>query len=135
MNCIKIFIDKKLFLKDFGPFLTPHLRGQPLLFDIGRKIVKFQTIFIQQMFRNSLPFFSYSEKYISGADPVTPLWGRLSKKWKVHIVNSIILSKFCSIMFFKMLVVFEIYGVKDGPILAPKIPYYVTYDPKFLMYR
>ena len=79
MNCIKIFIDKKLFLKDFGPFLTPHLRGQPLLFDIGRKIVKFQTIFIQQMFRNSLPFFSYSEKYILGADPVTPLWGRLSK--------------------------------------------------------
>ena len=29
-----------------------------------------------------------------------------------------------------MFVIFEIYEVKDGPVLAPKIPYYVTYDPK-----
>ena len=27
-----------------------------------------------------------------------------------------------------MFVVFEIYEVKDRPVLAPKIPYYVTYD-------
>ena len=39
-------------------------------------------------------------------------------------------SNFCSIMLFKMFIVFEIYEVKDGPVLAPKIPYYVTYDPK-----
>ena len=31
--------------------------------------------------------------------------------------------------------VFEIYEVKDIPVLAPKIPYYVIYDPKFVMYR
>ena len=29
-----------------------------------------------------------------------------------------------------MFVVFEIYEVKYRPILAPKISYYVTYDPK-----
>ena len=32
-----------------------------------------------------------------------------------------------------MFIVFEIYEVEDGPVLAPKIPYYVTYDPKFVM--
>ena len=39
-----------------------------------------------------------------------------------------------SITLFKMFVVFEIYEVKDRPVLAPKIPYYVTYDSKFVMY-
>ena len=34
-----------------------------------------------------------------------------------------------------MLVVFKIEKVKDGPFLAPKIPYNVTYDPVFIMYR
>ena len=34
-----------------------------------------------------------------------------------------------------MFVIFEIFEVKDRPVLAPKIPYYVTYDPKFVMYR
>ena len=29
-----------------------------------------------------------------------------------------------------MFVVFEIYNVKDRPVLAPKIPFYVTYDPQ-----
>ena len=38
-------------------------------------------------------------------------------------------------MFFKMFVVFEIYEGKDGPVLAPKIPYYVTYDLDFDMMR
>ena len=28
-----------------------------------------------------------------------------------------------------MFIVFEIYEVKDRPVLAPKIPYYVTYNP------
>ena len=46
-----------------------------------------------------------------------------------------ILSNFCSIMLFKMFVVFEIYEVKDRPVLAPKIPYYVTYDLDFDMMR
>ena len=32
-----------------------------------------------------------------------------------------------------MFVVFEIYEVKDRPVLAPKIPYYVTYDLDFNM--
>ena len=44
-------------------------------------------------------------------------------------------SNFCSIMLFKMFVVFEIYEVKDRPVLAPKIPYYVTYDLDFDMMR
>ena len=44
-------------------------------------------------------------------------------------------SNFCSIMLFKMFVVFEIYEVKDRPVLAPKIPYYVTYDLDFDMIR
>ena len=34
-----------------------------------------------------------------------------------------------------MFVNFEIYEVKDRPVLAPKIPYYVTYDPKFVINR
>ena len=34
-----------------------------------------------------------------------------------------------------MFVVFEICEVKYGPVLTPKIPYYVTYDPQFVMYR
>ena len=49
---------------------------------MGRNVLKFQTIFVQQVFINSLPFLSYSEKYILGAVPVTPLWGRLLKKMK-----------------------------------------------------
>ena len=44
-------------------------------------------------------------------------------------------SNFCSITLFKMFVVFEIYEVKDGPVLAPKIPYYVTYDLDYDMIR
>ena len=38
-------------------------------------------------------------------------------------------------MLFKMSIVFEIYEVKDRPVLAPKIPYYVTYDLDFDMMR
>ena len=34
-----------------------------------------------------------------------------------------------------MFVVFEINEVKDRPVLAPKIPYYVTYDLDFDMMR
>ena len=34
-----------------------------------------------------------------------------------------------------MFVVFEIYEVKDRSVLAPKIPYYVTYDLDFNMLR
>ena len=44
-------------------------------------------------------------------------------------------SNFSSIMLFKMFVIFEIYEVKKGPVLALKIPYYVTYDPDFDMMR
>ena len=44
-------------------------------------------------------------------------------------------SNFCSITLFKMFVVFEIYEVKDRPVLAPKIPNYVTYDLGFDMKR
>ena len=44
-------------------------------------------------------------------------------------------SKFSSKTLFKMFVVFEIYEVKDRPVLAPKIPYYVTYDLDFDMIR
>ena len=35
----------------------------------------------------------------------------------------------------EMVVVFEIYEVKDRHVVAHKIPYYVTYDPKVAMYR
>ena len=34
-----------------------------------------------------------------------------------------------------MFVDFELSEVKDGPVLAPKIPYYVTYDLDFDMMR
>ena len=44
-------------------------------------------------------------------------------------------SNFCSITLFKMFFVFEIYEVKDRPVLAPKIPYYVIYDLDFDMTR
>ena len=44
-------------------------------------------------------------------------------------------NNFCSITLFKIVFVFEIYEVKDGPVLAPKIPYYVTYDLDFDMIR
>ena len=44
-------------------------------------------------------------------------------------------SNVCSKTFFKMFVVFEIYEVKDRPVLAPKIPYYVTNDLDFDMMR
>ena len=36
---------------------------------------------------------------------------------------------------FKMFAVFEIYEVKVFAVLAPKIPYYVTYDVDFDMMR
>ena len=113
ITCNKIMIGKKIFSKDFGPFLTHNLRGQSLFLDIGRKVLKFETIFVQQMFRNSWPFLSYWEIYILGAVPITPFWCRLSKKWKMRIVQCIILSNFCSIMLFKMFVIFEIYEVKN----------------------
>ena len=58
----KMFTSKKIFLKDFGPFLTPDLRGQPLFLGTGRKVLKFQKTFVQQVFRNSKPFLSYLEK-------------------------------------------------------------------------
>ena len=38
-------------------------------------------------------------------------------------------------MLFKMSIVFEIYEVKDRPVLAPKIIYYLTYDLDFDMMR
>ena len=44
-------------------------------------------------------------------------------------------SNFSSITLFKMFVVFEIYEAKNGPVLAPKIAYYVTYDLDFDMMR
>ena len=44
-------------------------------------------------------------------------------------------SNFFPIMLFIMFVIFEIYEVKKEPVLAPKIPYYVTYDPDFDMMR
>ena len=44
-------------------------------------------------------------------------------------------SNFSSIPLFKMFVVLEIYEVKYRPVLAPKIPYYVTYDLDFDMMR
>ena len=34
-----------------------------------------------------------------------------------------------------MFVIFEIYEVENGPVLAPKIPYYVTYDLDYDMMR
>ena len=67
--------------------------------------------------------------------PLNSLTGPFSEKLKLYFVESMIPSNFCSITLFKMFVVFEIYEVKDRPVLAPKIPYYVTYDPKFVMYR
>ena len=53
----------------------------------------------------------------------------------MKIVRSIIPNNFCSITLFKMFVIFEIYEVKDRPVLAPKIPYYVTYDLYFDIMR
>ena len=44
-------------------------------------------------------------------------------------------SNFCIITLFKMFIVLEIYEVEDGPVLAPKIPYYVTCDLDFDMMR
>ena len=44
-------------------------------------------------------------------------------------------SNFCSITLFKMFIVFEILEVKDGHVLAPKIPNYVTYDLDFDIMR
>ena len=42
---------------------------------------------------------------------------------------------FSSITLFKMCVIFEIYEVKKEPVLAPKSPYYVTYDLDFDIMR
>ena len=128
-------IGKEIFLKYFGTFLTPNLRSQPLFLVIGRKVLKLQTIFVQQMFRNSWPFLSYSEMYILGVVPVTPLWGHLSKKWKMYIVEIIILSIFCYIMLSKIFLVFELYVSKNWHFLAPKLPNYVICDQKTFMDR
>ena len=46
-----------------------------------------------------------------------------------------LLFNFFSIILFKMFVVFEIYEVRDFAVLAPKIPYYITYDPEFDIMR
>ena len=68
----KLLIVKKICLKDFWPCLAPNLRGQPLLFDIARKVFSFQTFSVLQVFRNSLSFLIYFRKKFLGADPVTP---------------------------------------------------------------
>ena len=117
----KLLIVKKIHLKDFWPCLAPNLRGQPLLFDIARKVFSFQTFFVLQVFRNSWSFLRYYRKNFLGADPITPLRGHSGKNWKLYLRENMIPSNFCSITLFKMFVVFEIYEVKDLA-LAPKIP-------------
>ena len=63
----KILIVSEIFSKTFGPFWTPNLKGQPVLLDIVRKALSFETFFAQQVFRNSLPFSSYLYKKYLGA--------------------------------------------------------------------
>ena len=131
----KLLTGKKIFLKDFWPILTPNLRGQPLLFGIRSKVLLFKTFFVLQVIRNSWSFLRYYRKNFLGADPITPLRGHSGKNWKLYFRENMIPSNFCSITLFKMFVVFEIYEVKDSPVWAPKIPYYVIYDLKFIVYR
>ena len=64
--------------------------------------------------------------------------GPPSEKLNVFTDKIKILNNLCSILLFKMFVVFEIYEVKDRPALAPKIPYYkflIIYDPNFIKNR
>ena len=118
-------------------FLTPNLRDQPLLFGITRKVLLFQTCIVLQVFRNSLKLSRYIKSIFRGW-PRNSLMCHFSEKVNfayLHIANIKILNKFCSIMLFKMFIAFEIFEVTDNPVWAPKIPNYVTYDPKFITNR
>ena len=115
-------------VKILNPNKIPKLRGQPLFLEKKRKVVWFLTFFCSTCVQKfSIVFEKLGKEHFRG-HPVTPLWGRLAKKWKLRIVESIILSNFCSITLFKIFFVFEIYEVKHFIVLAPKIPIYVTFD-------
>ena len=100
-------------LKISRPHKIPNLRGQLLFLDIKRKDFRFVTYFVQHVFRNSQSFSRYLGKEFLGADPIAPYRGHLKKKLKCRVLKIMILNNFCSIMLFKMFVVFVIYEVKD----------------------
>ena len=131
----KLLTGKKICLKNFWPFLTPNYRGQPLLFGITRKVLSFQTSFVIQVFRNSWSFLRYLRKNFLGADPITPYRGHLAKKLKIgfcwdHETKQLLFhNAFQNVCRFR-----DIRGHRFA-VLAPKIPYYVTYDINFDMMR
>ena len=59
-----------------------------------------------------LTVLEISEQVSFRGQPVTPYRGHTGAKWKVHIVQNLILNNFCSIMLCKIFVVFEILEVK-----------------------
>ena len=67
--------------------------------------------------------FETFQDAILGADLITPLWGHSAKKCKTHLVESIILSNFCSFACRFQDIIGQIFV-----IMAPTIPYYLTYD-------
>ena len=78
----KLLIVKKIHLKDLWPFLTPNLKGQPLLFDIARKVLSFQTFSVLQVFRNSWSFLRYFRKKIFRGGPHNSSTGPFREKIK-----------------------------------------------------
>ena len=70
---------------------------------------------VHYLFKNysEIPYCSRDTMQVLGAEPLTPIWGHTSTKWKVHIVYKFILNNFCSTMFLKIFFAFEKLHVKD----------------------
>ena len=68
----KILTAKELSIEDFWPLLAPNLSAQLLFLDFILKLLGFWTLFVQQLFRDSFSFSSYSQKKYLGANPSTP---------------------------------------------------------------
>ena len=93
-------------------------------------------MFCSTSIQKFLIVFEIFKKELFRDRPQNSFMGPFSeKKRKLYFKENMIPSNFCSITLFKMFVVFEIYEVKERPVLAPKIPYYVTYDLDFDMMR
>ena len=134
MTYHKIFYSKKLSSKDFRALSAPNLKGQPLFLDLKWKLVSIQTHFVQQVFRNSVPFWRYLERVVLGADPVTPFRDRITKKLLLQIDKLNILSIFCSILLIKMFLHLEILSIKVYDFWPLKNPNYVTHDKIIIIY-
>ena len=111
---------KDVFKKNLRTFLTPNLRGQPLLLDIKRKVMRFQMFLFNKSSKIPYYFWDILRCNFRGR-PHNSLMGSFIKiNEKCILLGTVFLATFCSLMHFNILVVFEILWVKDLPFGALK---------------